>query len=66
MLVLNKYGGSEGETKSHGTIRNCMTCVISMMLFVLMLKKDPVRHKSKSKFSRHGVPIRVYVQNLRK
>lgn len=49
MLVLNKYGGAEGEKKRQG-IKNYMKCVVFMMLFVLMVRKDPGRSNSWSKF----------------
>ncbi|XP_020423191.1 uncharacterized protein LOC18791162 isoform X3 [Prunus persica] len=39
MHVLNKDGGAERETKEHH-MRNYMKCVISMMLFLLMSRKD--------------------------
>ena len=48
MLVLNKYGGAERGKMRHHKIKLFMKCVNSMMLFVLMVRKPPVRHGSRS------------------
>lgn len=59
MLALNRYGGAERETKRKCRINHYAKCVNSMILFALMLKKDPMRCKSKGKFCCHEIHLFV-------
>lgn len=63
MLALNRYGGAEKATKRSCITKNYMKCVIFMMLFVLMLGKDPTRCKGRSKFCHHEIHL-CYTQKM--
>lgn len=49
MLDLNKFGEAEEVKKRQCMIKHWMRCVGFMMLFVLMLRKDPIR-RNRSKY----------------
>lgn len=62
MLALNRYGGAEKVTKTSCITKNYVKCVIFMMLFVLMWKKNPTRCRGRNKFCHQDSS--VYMQKM--
>lgn len=57
MLALNRYGGAEKVTKRSCITKNYVKCVIFMMLFVLMGKKNPMRCRGRNKFCHQEIHL---------